>query len=55
MCIRDRVYAAPAGVILHFDIETYQLKDDDKYILVMQFLFTDNLVCSVLSLIHILW
>ena len=44
---QNEVYAAPAGVILHFDIETYQLKDDEKYILVMQFLFTDNLVCSV--------
>ena len=45
--MQNEVYAAPAGVILHFDIETYQLKDDEKYILVMQFLFTDNLVCSV--------
>ena len=45
--LQDKVNASFARMIFHLGIEADKLEYDEKHILVMQFLFTDNLVCSV--------
>ena len=45
--LQDKVNASFTRMIFHLGIEADKLEYDEKHILVMQFLFTDNLVCSV--------
>ena len=44
---QHEIHTSLGSVILDFRVKTYQLEDDKKHVLIMTFLFTDQLVRSI--------
>ena len=44
---QHEIHTSLGSVILDFRVKTYQLEDDEKHVLIVPFLFTDQLVRSI--------
>ena len=47
VCLQDKIDAPFACMIFHFGIEADQFKDNEKHILVMQFLIANHFVGGI--------